>query len=235
MAKDTFYFSHDYSGRNDPKLQKVLMKLGQAGKGVFWDLIEMLYEQDGYLLLSECESYAFALRTDCETINRLINDFDLFKKTSENFWSESVLRRLDQRDEKSKKASKSAKTRWDKANALKSDANAMRTQSDSNAIKERKGKERKEDVVVPSSTLFSLNNFEKEIEFGENEFTLHATRSTNKSIPELVEYRYQFIQECRGVAKLSWQNATDARKHFVNWVKKQPEVIIQRNRFLPGN
>ncbi len=33
-AKESFYFSHDYSARNDPKLVKVLMKLGQAGKGV---------------------------------------------------------------------------------------------------------------------------------------------------------------------------------------------------------
>ena len=45
MAKESFYFSHDYGSRNDPKLVKVLMKLKQEGKGVYWDLIEMLYEQ----------------------------------------------------------------------------------------------------------------------------------------------------------------------------------------------
>src|SRR5690606_22707370 len=97
-----------YGARNDPKLIKVLMKLGQSGKGVYWDLIEMLYEQNGYLLLSECESYAFALRTDCDTITKLINDFDLFQKDDKKFWSNSVLDRLNKRNEKSKKAKDSA-------------------------------------------------------------------------------------------------------------------------------
>lgn len=148
MAVESFYFSHDYSARNDPKLQKVLMKLGQAGKGVYWDLIEMLYEEGGYLLLEECESYAFALRTDTKCIAQLINDFDLFQNDGKKFWSDSVLKRLFLREEKSKKAAKSASIRWKKhkhdANASESDANALRPQYDSNAIKEKKGKDIKE-------------------------------------------------------------------------------------------
>lgn len=140
MAKEAFYFTHDYGSRNDPKLQKVLMKLGHEGKSVYWDLVEMLYEEGGFLLLAECENYAFALRTNCDCITKLVNDFDLFKKDALSFWSESILRRLDKRDEKSKKASESAKTRWDKANALKKDANASNT----DAIKEIKGKDIKE-------------------------------------------------------------------------------------------
>lgn len=141
MAKESFYFGHDYGARNDPKVQKILMRLGQAGKGVFWDLVEMLYEEGGYLNISEIESYAFAMRTDCAVLNSLINDFDLFKQNDKHFWSESILRRLDIRDEKSKKASKSAKTRWDKANAQKEDANVLQSQSEGNAIKEKKVKE----------------------------------------------------------------------------------------------
>ena len=42
-----------------------------------------------------------------------------FKKDDKNFWSESILRRLEQRYLKSQKASDSAKSRWEKANALK--------------------------------------------------------------------------------------------------------------------
>lgn len=133
MAKETYYFSHDYGSRNDPKLQKLLMRLGQHGKGVYWDLIEMLYEQGGYLLLSECDSYAFALRTECECITSVIRDFFLFENDGVKFWSESVLRRLNKRTEKSEKAANSAKKRWNNANALQ-------TQYDSNA---KKGKERK--------------------------------------------------------------------------------------------
>ena len=94
------YFSHDEGARNDPKLIKVLMRLGQAGKGVYWDLVEMLYEQGGYLLLEDCESHAFALRTDCELILKLVNDFDLFATDGARFWSETCLARMEMRDAK---------------------------------------------------------------------------------------------------------------------------------------
>jgi hypothetical protein len=138
--KDTFYFSHDYGARNDPKLQKVLMRLGHKGKGIFWDLIEVMYEQGGYLVLSEIESYAFNLRIeDPNILLKLINDFDLFKIDGDKFYSESVLRRLSIRDEKSNKARKSAEARWkpksdNNANASGNNAFA----SESGAIKEKK-------------------------------------------------------------------------------------------------
>ena len=58
--KDTFYFQHDYNARNDPKLQDVLIDLGVEGIGVFWCIIEQLYEQGGKLPLRSCKSIAFA-------------------------------------------------------------------------------------------------------------------------------------------------------------------------------
>jgi len=152
MSKETYFFSHDYHARNDPKLQKVLMRLGQEGIGVYWCLIEMCFEEGGYLLITEIESYAFALRTNANCIISLINDFGLFEKTDTRFWSESALRRLNLRREKSEKATASANKRWQKpaptlksenANASNIDTNALQPQSDSNAIKESKGKESK--------------------------------------------------------------------------------------------
>jgi len=137
MAKETYYFSHDFSARNDPKMQKLMRKHGMAGIGLYWCLIELLNEEGGYLLLSQCEDYAFALRTQCELISSLIDDFLLFENDGEKFWSESVLRRIDKRNEKSVKAKLSADKRWQ-------DANALRTHTERNAIKERKGKEIKE-------------------------------------------------------------------------------------------
>lgn len=97
------YFSHDEGARNDPKLVKVLMRLGQAGKGVYWDLVEMLYEQGGYLLLSEIESYSFGLRAEPALVTQLINDFGLFVSDADKFWSETVLRRIQLRAEKSER------------------------------------------------------------------------------------------------------------------------------------
>jgi hypothetical protein len=141
MAKDTFYFSHDYGARKDPKLIKLCINHDLYGIGLYWCLIELLYEQGGYLLMTELETYAFELRTECERITELITEYNLFKNDGEKFWSESVLRRLEEREKRSESARNSALKRWGNQEV---NANAMRTQCDGNAIKERKGKERKE-------------------------------------------------------------------------------------------
>lgn len=221
MAKEAFYFTHDYGSRNDPKLQKVLMKLGHEGKSVYWDLVEMLYEEGGYLDLKECENYAFALRTNNDCIIKLVSDFELFKSNDKNFWSESVLRRLDKRDEKSKKASASAKTRWDKANALKKDANA----SKSDAIKERKGKEKKEKKLFTVASLTAPQSGEvtKEVkkfflelyskEYG-TEYYFQAKDGTKNQ--EIVKKIYFKMKEKEGREIFTVEEVVDSTKFFLS-------------------
>lgn len=145
------YFSHDYNSRSDPKITELLMKHGQAGKGIYWDLVEMLYEQNGYLDIKKIPAYAFALHTDCDTLNSIIKDFDLFKIKQDKFFSASVLRRIAQRNERSEKAKESANARWAK---VSTDANALPTQSDSNAINKIKEKEIKEKYFIEFWDLY---------------------------------------------------------------------------------
>lgn len=135
MGKETFYFSHDFNARGDRKMVNLLMTCGIEGVGIYWCIVEMLFEEGGYLMRTECERIAFELRTECERIEKVINS-SLFSGDNDRFWSESVLRRLEIRKEKSKTARESANYRWD-------NAKPMRTHSDSNAIKESKLKENK--------------------------------------------------------------------------------------------
>ena len=137
MAKDTFYFSHDYNSRADEKIKLLIRRHGILGYGTFWAIIEDLYN-NANALRTDYEGIAFDLRIDTNIVKSVINDFDLFIIKDDFFGSLSVQRRLEERNEKSKKASDSANYRWNKS---KDDANAMRTKCDSNAIKERKGKE----------------------------------------------------------------------------------------------
>src|SRR5690606_30894042 len=75
-----------------------------------------------------------------EIIKSVINDFDLFKIKDGLFWSESLLRRMKLKDEKSNKARESALKRWNKVSESEGNANALQSDSDSNAskVKERK-------------------------------------------------------------------------------------------------
>ena len=140
MVKDTFYFSHDYNARNDPKIKRLLAKHGMVGLGVFWAIIEDLYN-NANALPTDYDSIAFDLRTDKSIIESVIKDFDLFIIDQSDFGSISVERRLNERNAKSEKARNSAFIRWSK---LKTDANALQTHSDRNAIKESIVKESKE-------------------------------------------------------------------------------------------
>lgn len=138
--KETYYFSHDYNARGDEKIVRLLAKEGWEGYGLFWAIIEKLYEADGWID-EDYECIAFDLRTDSERINRIVNNYNLFVVGKQKICSNSVLARLRKRKGKSEQARQSANLRWNKRN--KSDANALRTQSEGNAIKERKGKENK--------------------------------------------------------------------------------------------
>ena len=167
MTKDTFYFSHDHNSRTDPKIKRLLARHGMQGYGIFWAIVEDLYN-NANALQTDYETIAFDLRVDASVVQSIIEDFNLFSFDGETLWSASVERRLIERNNKSEKARQSALSRWNK---MPDDANAMRTHSDSNAIKERKGKERKgkesikkftppekEDVIL----YFKENGYSKE-------------------------------------------------------------------------
>lgn len=110
--KETYFFSHDYHARNDRKMLKLKVHHKMTGLGVYWSIIEMLYEEGGKLLLGDIAIISDELRTDPEIVESVINDFELFENDNKYFWSESVIKRLDLRKEKSQKARESAKARW---------------------------------------------------------------------------------------------------------------------------
>lgn len=154
--RDTFYFSHDYNARADSKIKRLIARHGMSGYGIYWAIIEDLY-QNANALPTDYESIAFDIRTDEATLKSIVNDFDLFTVDGDSFGSMSVQRRLDEREEKSTKARDSARKRWNK------DANALPTHSDRNAIKvkESKGKEtkeKKEGVTAPHPLIIWIND-----------------------------------------------------------------------------
>ena len=82
--------------------------------GVYWCIVEQMYEQGGQLPLSSCKSIAYTLHVSCDFVKSVINDFLLFDNDGENFWSESVKSRLDKRAEISEKRREAGKKGWQK-------------------------------------------------------------------------------------------------------------------------
>jgi hypothetical protein len=162
MPKDTFYFSHDYNARNDEKIKRLIRKHGMQGYGVFWSIVEDLYNNANALRL-DYDGIAYDLRSNNEIVASVINDFDLFIFNDNFFSSNSVQERLDQRNTKSESARKSASYRW-------GNANAKQTLSEGNAKKERKGKEikGKEIKYRDNISLLEKEKIKLDLEFGED-------------------------------------------------------------------
>lgn len=140
MKRESYYFSHDFNARNDPKLQRLLMKHGLAGIGLYWCLIEMIYEQGGEIE-RDTGSIAFSLHCDEKLIDSVIDDFELFGQEEQYVFSRSVNRRNRKSEEMSKKRSEAGKignsVRWHRkriANASQTHRNAIQEESQCIAI-----------------------------------------------------------------------------------------------------
>jgi len=215
--KESYYFSHDYNARNDPKMVKLQMALGHEGKGIYWDLIEMMYEQEGYLLLSECECYAFALRADSDKVKAVLLFDGLFKNDAGKIYSESILKRLEKRESKSKIASDNAYARWDK---YKRNAGAMQTQCNGNAIKDNKGKEIKEKDNKENNSLYftDFKKLEKEMLTSQTwmesvcmKYSLELNQVTKKLSDFIIHLKTQGE---------TGKDLLDAKRYFSNWLGK---------------
>ena len=114
------YFSHDYHAKDDPKIIKLIQKEGFAGYGLYWAIVEMLYSEGGYMQL-DCDCISFALRIEAKEIDKIIKNYDLFKVKGQKFYSESVLKRLKLRQERSEVYRQNSLKRWEKSNKDKAD------------------------------------------------------------------------------------------------------------------
>src|SRR5688572_10969212 len=92
------YFRHDYHARNHLKFKPLRMALGLEGIGIYWCLVEMLYEEGGSIKLEQYESIAFDLRIDREKVRQVVECFGLFDFNTEKFSSRKVIERLKERE-----------------------------------------------------------------------------------------------------------------------------------------
>ncbi|WP_368490819.1 DUF4373 domain-containing protein [Clostridium sp. BJN0013] len=181
--KETYYFSHDYNARNDPKILAMRSEYGAEGYGWYWMIIEILREQPEYKLEYNkylCITLAMQLQCDKnalhEYVEKCINEYKLFESDGTYFWSNSLLRRMSEKDAKndakSEKARKAANARWHKdSETKKTDENNTENDAKKNAsdapamheqciamLKEKKGKEKK----IKDNVVIKKENKEKE-------------------------------------------------------------------------
>jgi DnaD/phage-associated family protein len=182
MAKEAYYFSHDSNARHDPKITFMRSVYGAEGYGWFWILVEMMREADGYRLdmQSKYAWNAYAQQMGCSCIEDAkkfimdcIEEFGLFESDGKYFWSNSLLKRMQKRQEVAEKRRKAAEARWGKTQENQGvsgsdDSNEMQMDSTSNANamqtrcskgKESKYKSKGKEIGKYNAFSFYQNNF----------------------------------------------------------------------------
>ena len=118
-----YYFPHEYDSQNDRKLKLVIQKLGAAGIGLYWIIVERLYKENGYLPISDIDLITFEFNVTADFVNDLLNlrisdDENLFCRNEHYFWNDSVLKRIDVINAKSETAKRNISKRWNKPENL---------------------------------------------------------------------------------------------------------------------
>ncbi len=91
MKNKSYYFSHDGNAHNDVKLQFLIDELGMEGYGIFWYLIESLFEAGGYLPIKIIPILARQMNTTQPKVEVIINNYGLFDFMEESFCNRRLL------------------------------------------------------------------------------------------------------------------------------------------------
>ena len=105
------WFKHDFYTCMDQKGQRLDFKYPVVGYGIFFKVIELLYQNNGKLEY-DLDFISFAICYDKDVINSVLNDFDLFTIEDEVLYNNRVLESIKEITEKSEKARASANSRY---------------------------------------------------------------------------------------------------------------------------
>ena len=116
------YLQHQSNSFTDIKIIKMRSKLGIESYGIFWALLELLFNEENKLCIDDYSVLAFSLQCDADKLKSVIEDFDLFIIEDGCFYSKRLNDHIDNINSKSLKAKESVNKRWEK----------IRTNNDSN-------------------------------------------------------------------------------------------------------
>ena len=167
MAKDAYYFSHDANARNDEKIMMLRADHGFEGYGIYWVLVEMMFESSETCLYHDkIRGISAAHNIDITVLQSVISTCiteELFVSDGQVFYSESLRRRKgifqDARRKKSEAGKKGMAKRWGSNNTVITNDN---TTNNTVITKDNKGKEikdsklNKELYIAHFESLWSL-------------------------------------------------------------------------------
>ncbi len=218
-----FWTKHDFDAHSDPKIIRLLANYDYEGYGWYWRIIEMMGAgTDHTLKLNDCDSIAYAMRTDSDSIEAFLRDcisYGLFVEVNGVIYSNRLCDELEEIDKKSESARVSANIRWAKYKA--ENANAMQTHNERNANRveyNRVKKNTKEKKKDSSQARMSVDDFEA--------FWKQYPRKTNKATA-----LKSFLKLDRSLLSVIDKALTLYKKHIAEQ-KTEPRYVLHAATWL---
>lgn len=236
MAKETYYFSHDSNAITDTKILNMRSDYGMEGYGLFWAIIEMLRNEENYKL--ECSKNTYrAVKTLTNTtidveqyINDCVNDYQLFKEEEGFFYSNSLMRRMEEKDNKKRINQENGKLGGrPKKTEIKPNGFERETEKNQNKIKENKEKENKEKEIITTVVDDScVDDLQKIVDF------------YNNNVGAIAPFGYEVLSSYAkemsvDLVILAMKKAVEANKRSIqyikgilnNWNKKGIKTVVE--------
>lgn len=107
LKKETYYFPHDYTPTDDPKIMGMVSQYGAAGYGLYWRIVEMLHVDPNhqlptkqYLMLAIAKQMNSTPDFLLQFINDCVNIFELFEQDHDMIICKRVNRNIEDRERK---------------------------------------------------------------------------------------------------------------------------------------
>lgn len=226
--KDAYYFSHDSNAKDDPKCSMLIEQLGLEGYGIYWVLVEVLREQSEYRYpLNLLPVIARKYNTTTEKMKVVVGNYGLFTIDDDQFFSESLCRRMQVREEVREKKQIAGKKSGEIRGLLAGKPtqyelmfNICSTDIEQGKERKEKGKEKKE-ITELQKTILDFIAFRRKIK---SPMTDHAIDLLEKELDKLADTDAEKIEILNQSMLNSWRGVFALRKQ----IPQQTPIIDMR-------
>lgn len=216
MAKDAYWFKHDSTSGRGLRIKKLQHIYGHWGKGVYWDVIEVLREQNNYCFDSDENS----LEMLSELIGTKDNfkfftwfkdciDLGLFEIQNNKFFSQVLIENMEVWETKKDNGSKGGRP---KKTEIKPKLNRIKTETLTESKANQKHKIIEDKIIEDNTINMWFNDLL-------NSAILETIAMNNKFTIESVKLK---VEEFKKAAELDYPNYAKFASHFKNWIVKNP-------------
>lgn len=228
------FIRHDVDASRDTKIQELRLDHGILGYGVYWALIEYLFEQGGKAKY-DFRFLAHVLNVDARTLRKILPDciekYHLFDEEDSYFWSNRLNRELDNIKGTSMQNSINVSKRY----ATESDNN-LQVKDLQNSDKDLKTYDRSTTVVQPYNERTTI----KEVDEEKNK--IQVEKETYGEFQNVLLSKAEYLrllneegieEATKWIEELSCYKESKGKKYksdyatIRNWVRTKNKEIVQ--------